>query len=55
MTRQPDRPSELIEGVRAGDRRSLARAILQACRGVVSWSRVYRLLTAIESEFALPA
>ncbi len=30
MTRQPDRPSELIEGVRAGDRRSLARAITLA-------------------------
>jgi hypothetical protein len=35
--------------------RSLARAILQAYRGVVTWSRVYRLLTAIESECALPA
>ena len=30
MTRAPDRPSELIEGVRAGDRRSLARAITLA-------------------------
>ena len=30
MTRAPDRPSELIEGIRAGDRRSLARAITLA-------------------------
>jgi len=30
VSRRPDRPSELIEGVRAGDRRSLARSITLA-------------------------